>query len=69
MVAAVVGHPRTVARALGLLVVAAGAYLRPVEPAAADVLIAIAYGLAGVVLGYMGAQIAPQVFQRRGPPA
>ena len=42
-----------------------GAYLREIQAPNADVLIAIAYVLGAVVLGYLGAQVVPDVFRRR----
>lgn len=48
----------------GLLLMALGAFTRTLDPANADLLSAIAYVLGGVVLGYMGAQVMPEVFKR-----
>lgn len=50
---------------VALCSMAAGAYLCELGAANADLLVAIAYVLGAVVLGYMGAQIAPDVFRRK----
>lgn len=48
----------------GLLGMAFGAFMKTLDAHNADLLTAIAYVLGGVVLGYMGAQIAPEVFKK-----
>lgn len=48
----------------GLLLMALGAFLRDLPQPNADLLAAVAYVLGGVVLGYFGAQAAPDVFRR-----
>jgi len=48
----------------GLLGIAAGAYMKDLPAPNADLLTAIAYVLGALVLGYMGAQIAPEVFRK-----
>ena len=50
---------------LALCGMAAGAYLHDLSTANADLLVAIAYILGAIVIGYMGAQIAPDIFKRR----
>ena len=50
---------------LGLCSMGCGAYLREIQAPNADVLIAVAYVLGAVVLGYLGAQVVPDVFKRR----
>ena len=60
-------HRRKMAYAatFGILAIAAGSFIRELWPSNADLLTAIIYVLGAVVLGYMGAQIAPEVFKRR----
>ena len=60
-------HRRSMAYAalIGLLIIAGGAFARELWPSNADLLTAITYVLGAVVLGYMGAQIAPEVFKKK----
>ena len=60
-------HRRKMAYAaiFGILAISAGAFVRELWPANADLLTAIIYVLGAVVLGYMGAQIAPEVFKKK----
>lgn len=49
---------------LALCAMAIGAFVRELQAPNADLLTALAYALAAIVLAYLGAQIAPDVFRR-----
>ena len=42
-----------------------GAFVHELKEPNADLLMALTYALAAIVLGYLGAQVAPEVFKRR----
>ena len=50
---------------MALCGIAVGLFVREIAAPNADVLVAVVYALAAVVLGYLGAQVAPDVFRRR----
>jgi len=50
---------------LALCAMALGAFVRELQAPNADLLTALAYALAAIVLAYLGAQIAPDVFRRK----
>jgi hypothetical protein len=50
---------------LALCAMALGAFVRELHAPNADLLTALAYALAAIVLAYLGAQIAPDVFRRK----
>lgn len=49
----------------GLLALVIGGLVKDLPVSSVDLLVAVAYVLGGIVLGYMGAQIAPEVFKRK----
>lgn len=63
--------PRVHRRVMAYIAIAAlcgmaiGGFVRELSTPNADLLVAVAYALAAIVLAYVGAQIAPDVFRRK----